>query len=120
MKTVFLDICFVGALIASLAFTFGCDPAQPTPDPLAGFHLAGGFDPDSNKAIRDDCNDYIRTLPAEEQDRALIEYFEDDTGQHAARITIGLNDNNWRHILIYDKYNHRIKAVKYLSGHSQS
>ena len=31
-------------------------------------------------------------------------------------IMIGVNNKVWRHVLIYDKNNMRIKTVKYVSG----
>ncbi len=93
---------------------------QPS-DPLAGWHFAGLTKLDSNKAVTDNYKDYIQTLPPEERKFvAYIEYFEDGTGQHAVKITIGLNGTNWRHVLIYNKDNERIKTIKYVSGHSRS
>jgi len=113
---------FVCTLVVGLAFGFGCYPSKPTPDPLQGFYVAGKFDPDSNsnKAIDEDSKNYIKTLSPKEKDIAGREFFEDDNGRHAVKISYTLNDNNWEHILIYDKNNHRIKAVKYVSGHSES
>jgi hypothetical protein len=46
--------------------------------------------------------------------------FEDGTGQHAVEIRIGLDATNWRHILIYDKNDNRIKTIKYADGHYAS
>jgi hypothetical protein len=45
-----------------------------------------------------------------------ILFFEDGTGQHAVKISIPLNGTWWAHVLIYDKNNVRIKAVKYADG----
>jgi len=120
MKTVFFNICIIGALIVSLTFTFGCYPSKPIPDPLTGFHEAYLFNPEANKEVLDDSQAYIQKLSPEERDGAGREYFIDDSGQHAVKITYTLNDRNWVHVLIYDKNNHRIKAVKYVSGHSMS
>ena len=113
---------FVCTFVVVLTFAFGCYPSKPTPDPLEGFHVAGKFDPDSNsnKAINEDSKNYIQTLSPKERDMAGREFFEDDNGRHAVRIYYTLNDNNWVHVLIYDKNNHRIKAIKYVSGHSMS
>jgi hypothetical protein len=100
---------------------FGCSSSKPTPDPLTGFHVSDLQNLDSNKAITDDYKDYIQKLsPEERKFVAYIDYFENGTGQHAVKITIGLNGTNWRHILIYDKDNKRIKTIKYISGHSAS
>jgi hypothetical protein len=95
-------------------------PSKPTPDPLEGFYVTATMDPDSYKAIDEDSKNYIQKLSPEERDGAGREYFIDDSGQHAVKITYTLNDRNWVHVLIYDKNNHRIKAVKYVSGHSMS
>lgn len=44
-------------------------------------------------------------------------WFEDETGQHAFDIEMsgkgGIFKSLWRHILIYDKNNIRIKTIKY-------
>ena len=111
----------LGLVFLMLTSTFilgcGCNTSKPTPDPLAGFHPANFFTPDTNKAITDDYKAYIRTLSPEEQKYAgPIMFYEDGTGQRAVRITIGLNGTTWRHVLIYDKDNRRVKTIKYVSG----
>jgi hypothetical protein len=108
-------------LMAMFLLGFGCNTSKPTPDPLAGFHVSDLQNLDSNKTITDDYNAYIRTLSPEEQKFATVDYYlEDEAGQHAVKITIGLNHTDWEHILIYDKDNKRIKTIKYVSGHSSS
>jgi len=112
---------FVFALCVMVICGFSCSAPRPTPDPLSGFHVSDLQNLDSNKVITDDYKNYIHILSHEEQKFiAGIEYFEDGTGQHAIKITIGLNQRNWRHVLIYDKDNKRIKAIKYISGNSMS
>jgi hypothetical protein len=99
------------------ALGFGC-ASKPTPDPLAGWHSASQ---NPNQTITDDYQNYIHTLsPDEQKFVAYVECFEDETGQYAVRITIGLNHTDWEHVLIYDKDNKRIKTVKYISGGSMS
>lgn len=112
----FALICLM--LMTMLILGFGCK----TPDPLAGFHFCFDQDPKKlDKAIQDDYQDYIQKLPPEERKFATYDNdFEDGTGQHAVLITVGIHDTNWRHILIYDKNNKRIKVIKYVSGHSMS
>jgi hypothetical protein len=68
---------------------------RPPNDPVAGFRIAPLYEPNSHKAIEDDCKDYIRKLSPEERDQAGRQYFEDGTGQHAIMLTIGLNGKNW-------------------------
>lgn len=105
------------AMAAMLVLGFGCNTSKTTPDPLADFHWSSLVNLDNNKAITDDYKSYIQTLSPEEQKRAgPIFYFEDGTGQHAVQIRIGINGTSWEHVLIYDKDNKRIKAIKYVSG----
>jgi hypothetical protein len=100
---------------------FGCSSPKPTPDPLAGFHVSSLGNLDNNKAITDDYKAYIRTLsPEERKYLGTIFFYEDGTGQHAVEITIGLNGTWWEHVLIYDKDNKRINAIKYSTGHYAS
>jgi hypothetical protein len=106
-------------LVAALICLVGCvaPKATETPNPLTGFHV------DSSagvaKAITDDYQDYIHKLPPAEQfyvQGGSTWFFKDDTGQHAVKISIPLNGTWWAHVLIYDKNNVRIKAVKYADG----
>ena len=95
---------------------FGCT----APDPLAGWHTASK-NPD--QAVVGDYQSYMRTLSSDEQKNlgpSPVSYFEDGTGQHAARIKIGINGEVREHILIYDNNNKRIKTIKYMSGHYAS
>jgi hypothetical protein len=95
----------------------GC--ATSTPNPLAGWQ--GDFNEQPNNVIVNDYKNYIQQLPPQERQRATVDdWLKDGTGQHAILITIGLNGTNWRYILIYDKDNKRVRAIKYVSGHSAS
>jgi hypothetical protein len=121
MKTIFKwpnHFWFALALCAMIFSGCSCSAPKPTPDPLAGFHAASK---NPNQTIENDYQNYIHTLsPDEQKYLAYVECFEDGTGQYAVKITIGLNGTNWRHVLIYDKDNKRIKTIKYISGHSAS
>ena len=107
-------------LMAMFLSGFGCNTSKPTPDPLAGFHAASkGLDP----LIVSDYEGYIQKLSPEEKQNLgpyPATFLEDGTGQHAVRITIGINNTVWEHILIYDKDNKRIRTIKYASGHYHS
>jgi hypothetical protein len=95
---------------------FGCSSSKPTPDPLAGFHAAFKI---LDQSIVNDYQNYIKNLSPEEKQNLgpyPASFFENGTGQHAVKITIGLNGTVWRHILIYDKDDKRIKTIKYASG----
>jgi hypothetical protein len=106
-------------LMAMFLLGIGCNTPKPTPDPLAGWQKDYNHQPDS--AVEKDYQEYIQKLPPEEKKFATVDaWLMDATGQHAILITIGLNGTNWRHILIYDKDNKRIKIIKYVSGHSAS
>ena len=110
-------LTFALALCAMAISGCSCSAPKPTPDPLAGFHWSSLVNLDDNKTITDDYKNYILTLSPEEQRRAgPILYFEDGTGQHAVDIEIGINGTSWKHILIYDKDDKRIKTVKYSPG----
>jgi hypothetical protein len=104
-------------LLTAFIWTVGCSGLVHHSDPLAGWHFSSLNNLDSNKAITDDYQDYIRKLSPEERKYAgPIKYYEDGTGRHAVRIIIGLNGTVWEHVLIYDKDSRRIKAIKYSSG----
>jgi len=115
---------FLFAVALSVMMISGCSLfyPKPTSDPLAGWKLCQSQDPkDLDQAIRDDYQDYIQKLSPKE--RKFAEYnndFEDGMGQHAVEIIIGINGRYWRHILIYDKDNKRIRTIKYATGYYAS
>ncbi|HEY3931536.1 MAG TPA: hypothetical protein VGM58_04120 [Verrucomicrobiae bacterium] len=115
MKIIQLTFC---SLLAMFLCGFGCSSSKltsPTPDPLAGWQVDQKGEP--NQAIVNDYQNYIHTLSLEEQKYAgPIFFYKDGTGQYAVEIQIGLNGTSWVHVLIYDKDNKRIKAIKYSSG----
>jgi hypothetical protein len=75
-----------------------------------------------DKAITADCQAYINTLPKKERELAKeFQLFCDDgKGQHAIEISIPLDGTWWKHVLIYDKTNKRVKVIKYRSGYYSS
>jgi hypothetical protein len=112
---------FVPILLTVLVWSSGCAMfARQHPDPLAGWHI---FDSRNlNKAISHDCHDYIDKLSLKERKGLLpVFYFEDGTGRHAVAIEIAIDGiwegTAWRHVLIYDNENKRIKVIKYKKGH---
>jgi hypothetical protein len=79
------------------------------PDPLAGWHTASE---NPNQVIVNDYQNYIHTLSTKEQKVAgPILCFEDGTGQYAVAIEVSLNGKEWRHVLVYNKANKRIKVI---------
>jgi uncharacterized protein YceK len=104
-----------------------CNP--PDPDPLTGWKCDFDVRPvQPDKVIADDLQDYIQTLPPEQKqafiecggvkNHYLVKQFEDGSGQHAIRFEILLNSRTiWKHVLIYDKSNKRIKVLKYENDH---
>jgi len=95
----------------------GCNTSKPTPDPLASFHFSSLNNLHANKIIETDYQNYIQKLPASEKDFVgSMGFSEDNTGQHAVHLTIGVGGTWWEHILIYDKDNKRIKVIKYRNG----
>ncbi|HTA94895.1 MAG TPA: hypothetical protein VK769_02105 [Verrucomicrobiae bacterium] len=115
MKTIFKwpnHFWFALALCAMIFSGCSCSAPKPTPDPLAGWKP--DFHEQPNEAIEKDFQDY-------NQKEGLHSYpddfLEDGTGQHAITFQVGVNGTWWRHILIYDKDNKRIKTIKYTDGH---
>jgi hypothetical protein len=111
-------------LFAVVALSSGCG-SKSQPDPLAGWKKWStdtGYHLD--KAITNDLQNYIKTLPPQQREIAAFPYSqlfcEDGTGQHAVEISIPLNGTFWKHVLIYDKTNRRVKTVKYRSGRYMS
>ena len=106
-------------LLAAFILVGGC--ATQTPDPLAGWKPLFGREYEQlDEAIRGDYQNYILTLTPKERQSPSVHFYGDGTGQHAVEIIIGLNGRWWRHILIYDKENNRIKAIKYATGYYAS
>jgi hypothetical protein len=107
----------LGVLFAALICVAGC-VTKPAPDPLAGWQLSRDQDPSKlDKAIWGDYHNYIQKLPDRERKFVGIIYLlEDKTGQHAVKLEIPLNGVWVYHVLIYDKDNNRIKAIKYADG----
>jgi hypothetical protein len=105
-------------LMAMFLFGFGCNSSNPAPDALAGWHKDYGK---IDQSIVNDYQNYIQHLsPEERRSVGLIHSYEDGTGQHAVEIIIGINGRYWRHILIYDKDDKRIKTIKYATGYYAS
>ncbi|SRR6266404_5765991 len=90
----------------------------PHSNPIEGWHFASLDDLDNNKAMSSDYHDYANKLPPNERKHVgSVFFFEDGKGQHAVQIEVSLNGTSWRHVLIYDKNDKRVKAVKYVSGY---
>ena len=45
-----------------------------------------------------------------------IAYYENNSGEHAVRLTSMSGGMYWNYVLIYDKSNSREKVIKYSSG----
>ena len=103
------------ALGLCLMAIFGCSNLRPEPDPLTGFTISSLGKLDSNKAIVNDYKDYLKKLPPKQQGPCQILFYENEAGQHAVHMEIfeGNQNASWQHVLIYDKNNNRIKAVRY-------
>ncbi len=91
----------------------------PDPDPLVGWKSKPGVRP---KPITEDYQNYIHALPPDQR-KALIEndfmvqLFEDSSGAHALQIKILVYRTGWKHVLIYDQSDTRIKVLKYKNSH---
>jgi hypothetical protein len=106
--------------LAAFLCTVGCVGLWHHPDPLAGWKPDFTSRP-SDQAIERNYQDYIQQLPTKERNAVgPVFFFEDGTGQHAVAIEVSISGKEWRHVLIYDKLNKRIKAIKYLKGYYRS
>jgi len=134
-KLIAVGLVIVVGIIICFA-SFYVQNNSPQPDPLIGWKELGSMGwnglaspgdhlPPLSKAITDDYQDFINKLPIR-KDHANhsesywideVSVFEDGTGQHAVVIQIPLDGTWWKHILIYDKNNVRIKTIKFASGH---
>ena len=101
-------------LLVTIFLAVGC--ATQTPDPLAGFQP--DFNHQPAQAVDDDYHDYIRKLPQKREQFVIATDWLGDasSGQHAIVIQMGVNGSVWKHVLIYDKDNNRIKVIKYKTG----
>ena len=106
-------------LLAVLVLTTGCTMLGR--NPLEGWK--GGQTVSEGRpfgrAIIEDYQNYIRSLPAEETSRVddfNIRFYENAAGQRAIEITIPINRIRWKHVLIYDQKNVRTKVVKYAAS----
>jgi hypothetical protein len=110
----------LSVLIASLLLIGGC-LTRPAHNPLEGWHFSSLGNLEANKAITQDYQQYIQKLPPEERKFVgNIKFFEDGTGQHAVEIRIDLHGTWWKHVLIYDGNDNRVKVVKYKFGNYRS
>lgn len=114
------SICVVFIVLsAALFWETGC--ATRTPNPLAGWQFSRLDNFDSIPEIAEDYHSYINNLPRKERTNiGPIQFFEDNTGQHAVRMEIALNGTDWAYVLIYNKENKRVKVIKYVAGHYSS
>jgi hypothetical protein len=113
-------------LITALIFATGCTGPQIEPSPLNpadGWNFLRSQDPDKlDKAIRDDYQAYIQSIPPLERPYVGgVNLFGDGKGQYA--VTIGVNyppRQKWTHVLFYNKENQRVRTVKYFSARYQN
>jgi hypothetical protein len=110
-------------LALSAMFVFGCrnKTSSPVVDPLIGWKVDFNHQPDP--MIMKDCQDYVKDLPPKgDKLTALGQFYEDGTGQHALTIEVFEHNQNasWLYILIYDKDNKRVNAIKYRHNRYQS
>ena len=114
-----LNHCGILLLLAAAIFSgCSCSTSKPPPDPLAGFHAASK-NPD--QAIAIDYQNYIQKLSLKKSEFVgSVNFLEDGTGLQAIDSAVGISGRWWRHVLIYDKENKRIKVVVSKTGKYQS
>jgi hypothetical protein len=102
----------------------GCGTPKMAANPLDGWHLLPNHSSYPVKgSIVEDFNRYIQELPPSEKRRVIesnIWFFKNETGQHAVKISIPVNGVWWDHILLYDSFDKRVKAIKCKSGRYRS
>src|ERR1700761_4010254 len=88
----FNDILITFVLFAVLSCGLGCDTPKPKVDPLANFHFSSLNNLHSNKAISNDCQEYIAKISLKKESFiAAVDFFENESGQHAVDIKEGIN-----------------------------
>ena len=75
-----------------------------------------------DKAIIDDYQQFIADknfrYPSMYLPRPLTGYYDDErTGQRAVTFSVDRKGTGWTYVLIYDRQNKRIKAIRYVSGY---
>ena len=71
------------------------------------------------QTIIDDYQNYVQALSVEEKSSAddfHTKFYESSDNQRAVEITVNLNGTRWKHVLIYDQKNTRIRVIKYASS----
>jgi hypothetical protein len=107
-------------LLAAVFWTAGCATnSNPIEGwmfrPFPGFEMPpyGHNTNHLDKAITDDCHTFI--VQNKLYAAAITGFYEDGTGQHAVQFEAFPPNQNasWNYVLIYDKYNKRVKTIKY-------
>ena len=113
----------IPVFLAALIWLIGCtSQLQPHPDSLAGwtFRSFDAYAPPADqknyqldKAVVDDYQAFVRDNKLS-LNGALTGFYEDGTGQHAISFEASPNNQNftWHYILIYDRNDKRVNAVK--------
>jgi hypothetical protein len=116
----------ISTLITALILAAGCtgpELGQSPLNPADGWNFLRSQDPDKlDKAIKDDYQAYIQSLPPMEKSHVGgVNLFGDGKGQHA--VTIGVHhppQQEWTHVLFYNKENQRVRVFKYFSDRYQN
>jgi len=92
----------------------------PDPDPLVGWKHVSDVKP--APAIVTDYQSYIEELPPDQRKALIVndymvKLFEDSKGSCAMEIRVLVEQTLWRHILVYDESNSRVKVMRYANGY---
>jgi uncharacterized protein YceK len=90
------------------------------PDPLAGWKHTPDAQP--SPAIVTDYHSYIEQLPPDQRKELIVNdymvrLFESGKGFHAMEIRLLLKGVLWKHVLIYDESNRRVKVMRFANGY---
>ncbi len=81
------------------------------------------------KEISDEVEKFVNKLPVDHFSDCTrrwcywivdMRFYEDGTGQHAVSFQITHDGTRWGYVLIYDKNNKQVKAVRYVQGYYTS
>lgn len=129
------------AIVDTLLLPVDLWPESPPLEPLKGWKPGGEVGCKNGemsaeispipgyKEISDDVQKFVNKLPVDHSPYGTrrwcywiedMRFYEDGTGQHAVGFQIPHDGTWWGYVLIYDKNNKRVKAVRYVQGHYMS
>jgi len=115
-------VLLILALCAAVFPGCSCSSTKAKSDPLPGFYFCSLANLQTNKVILEDYQNFIQDLsPRGNKITGPIQFSQDSNGRHAITIEVFVGGTaSWTYILIYDKDNKRVQAIKYRYNRYQS